>query len=192
MLGPIHDPPTDLEPLLGDPRDAWAVAGVTLPLAPPLAGMESSGEMHDQEHSLEVVVAALVREGFRGRLLPVLMHGGRSLGLLGGALEVIAEWLCERPHRVVVATTDLDHYHEPAAARRAHMAFEAVLSRGDPDELLVGLEGGAFRPCGAGPTWLAMALGRRFGWSPRVLGYGWSGAEPAEQVGFLAVAFEEE
>lgn len=192
LLGPIHDPPVGGAELVGDPRAAWSLLGEVRALAPMLPGAVAGPELQDQEHGLEVVAAALVRAGYQGRLLPVLVAGWREPEARERALAAVSAWLERDPAHVVVATTDLDHYHEPAAARRAHMQLAEVLAEGDPDALLVGLEGGSFRPCGAGPVWLAMALAAQRRWRPRVLGYGWGGDVPARHVGFLAAAFEEE
>jgi len=188
LLGPCHEGPAAGADFLGDPRTTWEGPMGPLELAPGPPGLAAPApEFLDGDHSLEVVAAALQAEGFRGRILPILVACVPGAVSLGPLVEALETWL-RGGRRGLVATTDLDHYHEPLAGRRAHVRFMDSLAEGDPDRLLEDLVTGRSRPCGGGPSWVFAELARRSGTTPRVLAYGWGGARPGEVAGYVAAA----
>jgi AmmeMemoRadiSam system protein B len=140
---------------------------------------------HDQEHSLEVLAATLSVLGPPRGLLPVLITPGMDVNRLIRLANVLERWLIARPGRLLLTTTDLDHYHGGLSGQQAHANFMEVLARGRPEELRLELLAGRLNPCGGGPSWIFLELSRRLCCEVEVLVYGWAGPSPGA-VGYTA------
>jgi AmmeMemoRadiSam system protein B len=94
---------------------------------------------------------------------------------------------------LLIASTDLSHYHDARTASRLDARVVDCVERFDPEGLLAALQECPEHACGGGPTVSVMmaahALGAR---DARVLKYGDSGDVSGDKgavVGYLAAAF---
>jgi AmmeMemoRadiSam system protein B len=78
---------------------------------------------------------------------------------LGDALGV----MMKESELLVVASSDLSHFHPSAAARRLDDVFIEDLKSGDEEALLADIESGATEACGGGPVVALMRALRRSG-----------------------------
>lgn len=148
---------------------------------------------HAGEHSLEMQLPFLQRLMPGLRIVPCLLGSQtreESLGL-GRALARAA-----REHgALLVASSDLSHYHPASVARRLDAQVIACLERLDPEGLMEQLEAFRGHACGGGAIVAVLsaccALGATHG---TVLRYGDSGDagehDKSRVVGYLAAAFE--
>ncbi len=186
LLGPSH-----FVPFLGVafyPYRAWRT-----PLGEVAVDLEGGGrllrkgspflELEEpflEEHSLEVLLP----------FLQVTLPGVPILPLLFGEADPlkVAEALLEEllPTDLLVASSDLSHYHpDPLARERDGRTLEAALSL--EAEALAQAEA-----CGRLPWASLTALARRLGWKPRLLAYATSAEASGDGrrvVGYAAVAY---
>lgn len=193
LLGPLHDPgPGEDGAVVLDDREAWEVPTGRVELVDPGepsrllrdAGVPvvTSPAAHDREHALEVVAALLAWWSPGSRILPLLLPA-RPEGALGPLLERVAG-----SSRRILATTDLDHYHEPPAGRERHAKFMDLLADGDPGALRRELLRGSLAPCGGTAAWAFLHLARRRGQRIRILAYAWAGDVPGRVGALGAIA----
>ncbi len=135
-------------------------------------------EAHDREHSLEVQLP----------FLQVVLPGTTVVPVLTGdadpvpAAAVVDEALCSED-AIVVVSSDLSHYLDIAAARKADARTAEAIERLQPD---------AIDPpdaCGGTAIRGALAVARRRGWSCRLLDLRNSGdtaGSPERVVGYGA------
>lgn len=122
---------------------------------------------HRQEHAVEVQLPFLQRTIREFALLP-LVFGDQSHETsleLGKALAR----LIAGTRTLIVASTDLSHYHPAAEARRLDQVFIEDVRSGDHDRLIRDLERGATEACGGGPAVAILAFLRALGGGPMTL-----------------------
>jgi AmmeMemoRadiSam system protein B len=110
----------------------------------------ASEEGHGEEHAIEVQIPFLqeVLEDFT--ILPVVVgHQKRELCFALG--EALGQVLKEES-ALLVASTDLSHYHPAKVADRLDNVFIEDVRNGDYGQLMDDLEGGKTEACGGGPT----------------------------------------
>jgi AmmeMemoRadiSam system protein B len=94
---------------------------------------------------------------------------------------------------LLIASTDLSHYHDAATAAKLDARVVEHVQRFDPEGLLQALERFPEHACGGGPTVSVMLAARALGArDARVLKYGDSGDVSGDKdavVGYLAAAF---
>ncbi len=146
----------------------------------------------DREHSLEVQLPFLqnVLSGFE--IVPVVMGrmGEAELSTLGAALAELVR--TEGQRMLIVASSDMSHYHTYQEAARMDGATLASIVGMGVEGLTTDLERGVLELCGAGPVITLMMVARRCGWTPVVLGYANSGDVTGDKkrvVGYGSVAF---
>lgn len=146
---------------------------------------------HVREHSLEMQLPFLRRVLPGARIVPLVMGRQRreTAFRLGDA---IAAAVAGRKS-VIVASTDLSHYHPaPVAAMLDDKVIQQV-TQFDPDGLMSLLETFPEHACGGGPTVSVMHAAKLLGATDaRVLRYGDSGDVSGDKdgvVGYLAAAF---
>lgn len=148
---------------------------------------------HAAEHSLEMQLPFLQRLVPGLRIVPCLLGSqtrDESLGL-GRALARAAREL----GALLVASSDLSHYHPRSVARRLDAQVIQRVEGLDPEGLMEQLEGFRGHACGGGAIaavmWACCALGAV---RATVLRYGDSGdageRDKSRVVGYLAAAFE--
>jgi AmmeMemoRadiSam system protein B/AmmeMemoRadiSam system protein A len=146
---------------------------------------------HRSEHALEVQLPFLQVVLGDFTLLPVVM-GRQSFQSAARLAEVLAGLARER-RLLIVASSDLSHFHPAAQARNLDQRIVDVVAAGDPEGLWHLIESGRAEACGAGPMLaLMLALKKLGSYQSRVLEYRHSGevcGDHSRVVGYLAAAF---
>ena len=146
---------------------------------------------HVREHSLEMQLPFLKRVLPNAEIVPIVMgYQRRKTAYAVG--DAIVEGMKGR-RAVLVASTDLSHYHNAPTAARLDRKVIHHVTRFDPDGLMSLLETDPGHACGGGPTVSVMRAARALGASDaRVLKYGDSSDVSGDKdavVGYLAAAF---
>jgi AmmeMemoRadiSam system protein B/AmmeMemoRadiSam system protein A len=140
------------------------------------------------EHALEVHLPFLQIVLPKAKLVAIVMgdQEEESVGALG---EVLASALKGR-NCLMVASTDLSHFHSEKEANRLDGAVKEAIEAYDPTELIDCLERGKGEACGGGPVAAVMSAARRLGSRElKCLDYTTSGAATgdfSEVVGYLS------
>jgi AmmeMemoRadiSam system protein B len=146
---------------------------------------------HAREHSLEMQLPFLKRIAPDTKIVPLLVgwqtaETARQLGVALGAV------LGDR-HAVLIASTDLSHYHDAATAAALDAVVIDHVSRFDADGLQRSLDARPEHACGGGPAVAVMrAAGLLGARQSIILKYADSGdvsGDKAAVVGYLAAAF---
>jgi MEMO1 family protein len=148
-------------------------------------------DAHAREHSLEMQLPFLQRVLPGVKIVPLVMgRQDRDTAFeLGDALASVAG----RRLAVLVASTDLSHYHPSDVAATLDARVIDRVSRLDHDGLMTILEKFPHHACGGGPTVSVMRAAQALGATrARVLKYADSGDVSGDKdavVGYLAAAF---
>src|SRR2546427_3086398 len=146
---------------------------------------------HAREHSLEMQLPFLQRLAPGAKIVPLVMgfQTADTARALGDALATAVA----RKKALLIASTDLSHYHDAATASRLDAVVIDHVSRFDADGLQAALDARPEHACGGGPTVAVMraahALGAR---DAIVLDHADSGdvsGDKSAVVGYLAAAF---
>ncbi len=142
------------------------------------------------EHALEVQLPFLQVVLGSFKLVAIVMgdqeeESVRSLGeVLNSALK--------DSDTLMIASTDLSHFHSEKVARRLDTSIREAVEQFDPDLLLERLATGKGEACGGGPMAAVMMAARRLGASEsKLLHYATSGettGDFSEVVGYLSAA----
>ena len=145
---------------------------------------------HSAEHSLEVQVPFLQRtlDGFT--IVPIVM-GDQSESSVRALAGAVARAVGETASRVLlVASTDLSHYHDQATANALDRIIVDRVAGFDPEGLLADLAAGRCEACGGGPMAVVMMAARHLGAdSSTVVRYATSGdvsGDMSQVVGYLS------
>jgi AmmeMemoRadiSam system protein B len=152
----------------------------------------------DDEHSLEIQLPFLQRVLGSFKLLPI-MQGDQSLATCQALAEALADVIQSTgqdrssPARaLLVASTDLSHFHSYEAARRLDSVAASFISNYDPVGLSQALQNGSTEACGGGPVISVMLTARALGAThAQILHYANSGDVTGDRtrvVGYLAAA----
>ena len=119
------------------------------------------GHLNSNEHSLEVQLPFLQVVLDEFKLVPVVMgsQSRTSCASLGEALGAVLEG---KP-ALIVASSDLSHFHNQSLARELDEQVIASIDCFDPDRLLRDITERKTEACGAGPIAAAMAAARLLG-----------------------------
>ncbi len=152
---------------------------------------KSLPQAHSQEHSLEVQLPFLQEAIGSFSLVPIMIMDqnqatceevGRAIAREAAGRKIL-----------MVASTDLSHYHPYEEAVRMDGVILEDLSLVDPEKLRRDLESGRGEACGAGPVLVVMAAARELGASRgQVLKYLNSGDITGDRsgvVGYAAAVF---
>jgi len=147
-------------------------------------------EAHRREHSLEIQLPFLqtVMPGFK--LVPLVM-GDQSYATCQWLAEALAHCLRGKS-ALIVASSDLSHFHPYDEARRLDQAVIEDVRKFDPQNLSYDLARGRCEACGGGPMVTALLTARALGANQaEVLHYANSGdvtGDRTQVVGYLAAA----
>ncbi len=148
-------------------------------------------EVHEQEHALEVQVPFLQRALKDFKLVPIVM-GSQDYPSCERLKEALLPVL-QGKRTLIVASSDLSHYHTDEEARRLDHRIVTAIERFDPDTLNRVLITGQAEACGGGPILTAMLLSLALGANEaRVLTYATSGDVSGDRnavVGYLSAIF---
>ena len=146
---------------------------------------------HAREHSLEMQLPFLQRVAPGIPIVPLVM-GRQTAGTARGLADGLAAVLRGRS-ALLVASTDLSHYHDAVTAARLDAVVIDHVSRFDADGLQAALDARPDHACGGGPTVAVMRAARQLGARDAVvLHYADSGdisGDKSAVVGYLAAAF---
>ena len=145
---------------------------------------------HAREHSLEMQLPFLMRLAPGLPIVPLVMgyQTAETAAALGDAL---AAALAGR-RALLIASTDLSHYHDAVTASELDRVVIDCVGRFDPEGLQAALERNPEHACGGGPTVAVMRAARLAGARDAVvLQYADSGdvsGDKSAVVGYLAAA----
>ncbi len=149
---------------------------------------------HAKEHAVEVHIPFLQTALPRARLVPLVM-GDQSPHAAAKLAASLAKAVAESRGKAVllVASSDLSHYHPKAQARAMDEKVRAAIQAMAPKDLQICLSEGACEACGGGPILAVMqaaqALGATQGKALALDDSSTVSGNPAEVVGYLAAAF---
>jgi len=123
--------------------------------------VSASPEGHRSEHAVEVQLPFLQRVLGPFRLLPVVI-GNQRRSICMELGERLGALLTGRP-ALLVASTDLSHYHPAREATMLDDVFIRVLERGDEEAMMRALEEGSTEACGGGPVVTVLHAARAMG-----------------------------
>jgi AmmeMemoRadiSam system protein B/AmmeMemoRadiSam system protein A len=148
-------------------------------------------EAHAQEHSLEIQLPFLQVVMLKFKLVPLVM-GDQNLATCQWLAEAVADCIGTKSV-LVVASSDLSHFHPYQEAKRLDQTVLDKVESFDPIGLSESLASGKCEACGGGPMITAMLIARRLGANKsRVLRYANSGDVTGDRsgvVGYMAAAF---
>jgi AmmeMemoRadiSam system protein A len=167
-------PPFVLEPRCQVQRPPWSAQG-------PTPAPEPGGDTPETwEHSVEVQVPFLQKVLKNFKLLPVVV-GEVDPEELAKALAGVLD-----DKTVVVASSDLSHYHPDSAAKELDSRCVKAICDVDIDQMKTQ------EACGKTPVLALLHLARLKGWKAQLLDYRNSGDATGDKdrvVGYTAVAF---
>jgi AmmeMemoRadiSam system protein B/AmmeMemoRadiSam system protein A len=147
-------------------------------------------EAHTQEHSLEIQLPFLQVLMPDFKLVPLVM-GNQDFATCQWLAEAVADCV-ENKSVLVVASSDLSHFHPYKQAKRLDQVVLDKVNDFDPQGLSDDLASGQCEACGGGPMVTAMLIARRLGANKsRVLHYANSGDVTGDHsgvVGYMAAA----
>ncbi len=139
------------------------------------------------EHSLEIQLPFLQVVLGEFRLTPLLL-GTRAPQFCLKLAEAIAK-ICRSKRVLLIASSDLSHYHPAETARRMDGAFLKLLEACDPEGLSREVENRRSEACGAGPVITLLHAGRHLGADRcKVLKYAHSGEVTGDDSGVVGYA----
>ncbi len=142
------------------------------------------------EHALEVQLPFLQVALGKFKLVAIVM-GDQEEDSIWALGEVLASTL-KGTNSLIVASTDLSHFHQEKEARKLDHAVQTAIEGFDAEALIDTLSSGKGEACGGGPVAATLLAARRLGGSEvKFLDYGTSGATTGdftEVVGYLSAA----
>jgi len=150
---------------------------------------------HKTEHSIEVQLPFLQRLFKSFSFVPIVMGDQRSEHC--DRLAEAVSRACAAKHVLLIASSDLSHYHPYKTAVELDRQVLEEIERFDADGLIQKLEANEVEACGGGPIVTVMKASRQLGAnSSQVLHYCNSGDVSGEKdavVGYVSAAlFQEE
>lgn len=142
----------------------------------------------DDEHSLEIQLPFLQRRLGEFPLLPIMM-GDQSREAAQALVSALLPLIVER-RPLVVASSDLSHFHDYDTASAVDHRLVDAVGAYDAEAVMRLLERGQAEACGGGPIYAAMLLAQGLGAdTARVLKYANSGdvwRDRSSVVGYLS------
>ena len=153
--------------------------------------IRSVPQAHGQEHSLEIQVPFLqvVLKDFQ--IVPILM-GEQDFKTCSELAGNLVKALDSNQKTLILASTDLSHFHSGTKAKELDMEFLKNVREFDPQGLANSISRGLCEACGGGPTIATMLAARALGARRTViLHYANSGditGDYSQVVGYLSAA----
>ena len=146
-----------------------------------------------EEHSLEVQLPFLQETIPELKIVPIYI-GAQDITNITVLAEALAKILPGR-NALVVATTDLSHFHPYEVASRKDKALIALFEGANAEVIYDAYAKEEAEACGMGSVLTSILLARKMGWSgPRLVRYANSGdvtGDKSSVVGYAAMAFRE-
>jgi len=173
---------------LGDVEVSGADADAIIASAPVVCELPAA---HRREHSLEMQLPFLQRVLPGVPIVPLVM-GHQSRATIAALAEGLASALASR-RALLVASSDLSHYHDSRQAALLDRVIVDAVDRFDPEAVERALARDPGHACGGGPIVSVMRAARALGAADaRVLCYADSGAVSGDTtavVGYCAAVF---
>jgi len=181
----IYDGPAFRTPLGEIPVDREFIAGLA-----PTEPLRLNSEGHTREHAIEVQLPFLQHMySDEFRIVPVSMGTDDEKTVNALADLLVEHWTDDQ---VIIASSDLSHYHRYEKAVAMDTRFHHFLERGDLEGMRKARDQSKIEACGFGPVQTLMKISEQSGWSQfRVLHYANSGditGDRSRVVGYLAAA----
>jgi AmmeMemoRadiSam system protein B len=156
--------------------------------------MFDAPDAHREEHSLEMQLPFLQHLVPELRIVPMLM-GEQSREVVRAVSGALSRALAGRD-ALLVASSDLSHYHPAPVANRLDALVVDDIRRFDPEALMARLEASPQHACGGGPMVAVMEAARALGAdTATVLRYADSGDagehDKSRVVGYLSAALSQ-
>jgi len=153
--------------------------------------IEVSEQGHGAEHAVEVQLPFLQKVLREFMILPLVM-GEQSRKFCTHLGNRLSEVLKGRPETLIVATSDLSHYHRHEEAEKLDSVAISDISSFDYERLMTDLESERTEACGGGPIVAALTALKKSGASrTQVLHHSNSGDTTGDRsavVGYLSAA----
>lgn len=117
---------------------------------------------HGSEHALEVQLPFLQETLGDFTLLPIVI-GNQSSDVCDALGNLLAETLKDEKNVLMVASSDLSHFHDAKTADKLDQNCLDVVSQFNTDGLLKGLRSEKYEACGAGPIATVMLAAKKMG-----------------------------
>jgi AmmeMemoRadiSam system protein B len=144
-----------------------------------------------QEHSLEIQIPFLQTVLSDFHIVPIIM-GEQDLETCALLAKSLVQVLPNREEAVILASTDLSHFHTDQQARTLDEDFTKHVREFAPEALAKAVASGSCEACGAGPAIAGMLAARELGANRSViLHYANSGdvtGDRRQVVGYLSAA----
>lgn len=180
-------------------RTPLGIVAVDQDFAKKLSGKSSEmtwvPQAHAHEHSLEIQIPFLQVALKDFRIVPILM-GQQDEETCTRLADALTQVLEDGTRSLILASTDLSHFHPDEKARVLDHRFIEQVKAFDPRGLAQSLASGRCEACGGGPTVTAMLAARQRGASSSViLKYANSGdvsGDRRQVVGYVSALFIKE
>jgi MEMO1 family protein len=146
-----------------------------------------------EEHSLEVQIPFLQETVPGLRIVPIYI-GAQGITNITVLAEALIKTVGDR-NVLVVATTDLSHFHSYEIAVEKDKAVIAMLEKANAEAIYDAYAKEEAEACGMGPVLTLILLARKMGWAgPRLIRYANSGdvtGDKSSVVGYASMAFKD-
>ena len=146
-----------------------------------------------EEHSLEVQIPFLQETVPELKIVPIYI-GTQDITSSTILADALAKSLADR-NILVVATTDLSHFHPYETASGKDKALIAMFEKGNAEAIYDAYAKEEAEACGMGPVLTSILLAKKMKWSgPRLVRYANSGdvtGDRSSVVGYAAMAYRE-
>ncbi len=147
-----------------------------------------------EEHSLEVQIPFLQETVPGLKIVPVYI-GVQNITNITLLAEALAKTLAKR-NVLVVATTDLSHFHSYEIASAKDRGLIAMFEKGNAKAIYNAYAQEEAEACGMGPVLTSILLAKKMNWAgPRLVRYANSGdvtGDRSSVVGYAAMAFKQQ
>ena len=195
VVGPSHF--VGFDGVAAPGADAFDTPFGVVPIATDVVGalltsgaVREHAQAHAREHSVEMQLPFLGRLAADTPIVPLVM-GHQTRDAATALARALASVLRGR-RALVIASTDLSHYHDAATASRLDAVVRDHVARFDADGLQHALDLQPEHACGGGPTVAVMRAAKQLGARDAVvLDYADSGdvsGDKSRVVGYMAAA----
>jgi AmmeMemoRadiSam system protein B len=148
-------------------------------------------KVHAAEHALEIQLPFLQSVLNNFQIVPIIM-GEQDYGTCSRLAEILHDVVGDLDKTLLLASTDLSHYHSDKQARTLDSEFIRQIREFSPKGLFKALSSGQCEACGGGPTITVMLTAQALGANrAEILHYANSGdvtGDGSEVVGYVAAA----
>jgi AmmeMemoRadiSam system protein B len=117
---------------------------------------------HDREHSIEIQLPFLQKVLHNFQIVPIIM-GQQDYHTCQNLANTIANSLGDRQDTLLLASSDLSHFHPYKRAKALDLEFIKYVREFDPEGLAKALAMGKCEACGGGPVIATLLAARNLG-----------------------------